>query len=355
MARWRQLIRVLAGFAATGAFLALFAQKVDMGEALGEFRALPWWATVAGAAMVFVNLIFMAVRWRYLVQAAGYDVGLRPLARAAAVGQAGSNILPFRGGDVLRVESVREAGVPAFVVIGTLFAEKVLDGLALAAWIVMGALMIGRTGAIFLIGLGLMAAAAFGVVVLHLAARDPSRASRLAARAAHGLPERWRGRVERAVAHFVGGLGAFADRRLLALALAASGAMWTADVVMYAVVGWAYDLDVPIGTYFLLEGVANLALAIPAAAAGIGTFDYLTLVAAQNVAVPAEQAPAYVLTVHALTVVPITIAGAVALWRAFPRLRRSGRSEAAGRAELEVEPFEHVPGSYARGRDGARQ
>jgi uncharacterized protein (TIRG00374 family) len=354
MARWRQLIRVLAGFAATGAFLALFARKVDMGEALGEFRSLPWWATVAGAAMVLVNLVFMSIRWRYLVQGAGYDVALRPLARAAAVGQAGSNILPFRGGDVLRVESVREAGVPAFVVIGTLFAEKVLDGLALAAWIVMGALMLGKTGAIFLIGLALMAGAALGVVVLHLAARDPQRAQRLATRAGIWLPVAWRPRVERAVAQFLGGLGAFADQRRLTLAFLASIAMWAADVVMYAVVGWAYDLDVPVGTYFLLEGVANLALAIPAAAAGIGTFDYLTLVAAQNVAVPAAQAPAYVLTVHALTVVPITIVGAFALWRAFPRLRQLA-SEPAGAAELEVEPLEHSPGSLARGGDRARQ
>jgi len=353
MARWRQAARVLAGFAATGAFLALFARKVDMGDALGEFQALPWWATVAGAAMVFVNLGFMSVRWRYLVQGAGYDVALRPLARAAAVGQAGSNILPFRGGDVLRVESIRERGVPAFVVIGTLFAEKVLDGLALAAWIVIGALMLGKGGAIFLLGLALLSGAALGVVLLNLAARNPAAATRLVGRAGRALPPAWQERLERAVAHFVDGLGAFTDRRRLGLALLASVGMWTADVVMYAVVGWAYHLGVPFGTYFLLEGVANLALAIPAAAAGIGTFDYLTLVAAQSVSVPEAQAPAYVLTVHALTVVPITIAGALVLWRAFPRLGRG--SEAARAAELEVEPLEHARGGLAGRTDGGGQ
>ena len=96
--------------------------------------------------------------------------------------------------------------------------------------------------------------------------------------------------------------------------------MWTADVVMYAIVGWAYGLDIGPGAYFLLEGVANLALAIPAAAAGIGTFDYLTLVAAQSIDIPTDLATAYVLTVHMLTVVPITIAGGLLLRRAFPRL-----------------------------------
>jgi uncharacterized protein (TIRG00374 family) len=324
--RLRRAARIAVGFAATAAFLVLFARQVDVGDALARFRGLPWWATVAGAAMVFVNLFFMSLRWQFLLQGAGHPVRLRPLVSAAAVGQAGSNILPFRGGDVLRVESVREAGVPGFAVAGSLFAEKVLDGLALAAWIVIGATLLGRLGAIFWIGVTLLALSALGVVVLNLASRHAAAVVRVAAGAAHGLRPEWREKVEEAVRHFVEGLGAFADRRMLGLALVASAAMWLADVVMYAIVGWAYDLKAGVGAYFLLEGVANLALGIPAAAAGIGTFDYLTLVAAQGIDIPTNQATAYVLTVHLLTVVPITLLGVVLLRRAFPRLLRPARS-----------------------------
>lgn len=345
--RWRKLVRILAGFAATGAFLGLFAEKVDMGQAIGEFQGLPWWATVAGAAAVLVNLVFMSIRWRYLVQGAGYDVPLRPLLRAAAVGQAGSNILPFRGGDVLRVEAVRELGVPGFAVVGTLFAEKVLDGLSLSAWIVIGSLMLGRGDVLFLIGVALMGASALGVVVLNLAATRPDAAVRLVTGIDRALPGSWQGRIERAVRNFVSGLAAFADRRRLLLALGASAGMWLADVVMYAVVGWAYALHLQLGAYFLLEGIANLALAIPAAAAGIGTFDYLTLLAAQHIQVRGSSAPAYVLTIHALTVVPITLLGAALLWRAFPRLRRSSRAP-----KLEVEPLEEPARSTPGGREG---
>jgi uncharacterized protein (TIRG00374 family) len=322
----RRVARIAVGFAATGAFLALFARRVDIGDALARFRALPWWATVAGAAMIFVDLFFMSLRWQFLLRGAGHSLRLRPLLSAAAVGQAGSNILPFRGGDVLRVESVRELGVPGFAVAGSLFAEKVLDGLALAAWIAIGATLLGRFGAVFWIGVTLLVLSAVGVVVLNLASRHAEAVVRVATTAAHRLRPRRREQVEDAVGNFVAGLGAFAERRLLGLALLASAGMWLADVCMYAIVGRAYCLDVGPGAYFLLEGVANLALGIPAAAAGIGTFDYLTLIAAQGIDIPTGAAAAYVLTVHLLTVVPITLVGLVLLRRAFPRLRPRGRS-----------------------------
>jgi uncharacterized membrane protein YbhN (UPF0104 family) len=98
--------------------------------------------------------------------------------------------------------------------------------------------------------------------------------------------------------------------------------MWLADVAMYYIVGQAFDIEIGVGGYFLLEGVGNLALAVPATAAGIGTFDYLTLVAAKGIDVPIAKATAYVLTMHALTVLPITLLGAALLRPAFPRIFR---------------------------------
>ena len=102
-----------------------------------------------------------------------------------------------------------------------------------------------------------------------MAARDPDRAERFAWRATRRLPPRWHTRFTRAAAHFVDGLGAFRGRRRLVAIFGTSAAMWLADVAMYWVVGeFAFDLDLPLGAYFLLEGIGNLALAVPATAAG---------------------------------------------------------------------------------------
>ncbi len=330
MRNWRRsLVRIGIGTAATVAFLVLFLREVDLREAWREITALPGWTMVAALALVIANVVIMAVRWGYLLGGAGYRCGLWKLFSTVAVGRAANNILPARGGDLLRIEAMRERQVPVFVTAGTLFAERLLDGVILSVWILFGALAIGQGGPMLLTGVALSSGAALGVVLVAFAARDPDRAERFAWRATRRLPPRWHTRFTRAAAHFVDGLGAFRGRSRLVAIFGTSAAMWLADVAMYYIVGeHAFGLDLPVGAYFLLEGIGNLALAVPATAAGIGTFDYLTLLAAQGINIPADKATAYVLTMHALAVLPVTIMGAVLVRPAFPRLRGRHREPA---------------------------
>ena len=322
MRNWRRnLLRIGIGTAATAAFLWLFLREVDVGEAWREITALPGWTMVVALALVIANVVIMSVRWGYLLGGAGYRIGLWKLFSTVAVGRGANNILPARGGDLLRIEAMRERRVPVFVSAGTLFAERLLDGVVLSTWILFGALAIGQGGPMLLTGVALSAGAALGVVLVAWAARDPDRAERFAWKATRRLPPRWHTRFTRAAAHFVDGLGAFRGRSRLVAIFGTSAAMWLADVAMYWVVGeFGFDLNLPVGAYFLLEGIGNLALAVPATAAGIGTFDYLTLLAAKGIDVNPDKATAYVLTMHALAVLPVTIMGAVLVSPTFPRL-----------------------------------
>ena len=285
MSGWRRhLVRIGIGTAATAAFLWLFLREVDLQLGLAgdhlparrgrsssrspsSSRTCSSWPSAGATSSA----------------APATGSGTRKLFSSVAVGRGANNILPARGGDLLRIESMRERHVPVFVTAGTLFAERLLDGVILSTWILFGALAIGQGGPMLLTGIALSAGAALGVVLVALAARDPDRAERFAWRATRRLPPRWHTRFTRAAAHFVDGLGAFRGRTRLVAIFGTSAAMWLADVAMYWVVGeYAFDLDLPLGAYFLLEGIGNLALAVPATAAGIGTFDYMTLLAAKG-------------------------------------------------------------------------
>ena len=320
---WRRtLLRLLIGTAATVAFLWLFLREVDLSEAWKQMSALPAWALLGSLGLIALNVFFMTLRWKYLLAGAGYRIDRWKLFSTIAVGRGANNLLPARGGDLLRIESLRERQVPVFVSAGTLFAERLLDGVVLSVWIVLGALMIGEGGPVLLTGVALAVAAVFGVFLVRLAAHDPERAERFVWRMTRFLPPRWHTRAARAAAHFVEGLGAFNGRWRVFLIFATSAGMWLADVAMYYIVGRAYGIEIGVGGFFLLEGIGNLALAVPATAAGIGTFDYLTLIAAKGIDVPTDKATAYVLTMHALTVIPVTLLGAALVRPAFPRLFR---------------------------------
>jgi uncharacterized protein (TIRG00374 family) len=338
MTNWRQnFLRLAIGSAATGAFLWLFLRIAHLGEAWREIRSLPLWSIGAGVGFVLGNTALIALRWRYLYSAARYRTHARRLFPIFCVGAGANNVLPARGGDLLRIESVRQHyQIPPFVTAGTLFAERLLDGVVLSVWILLGALWIGETGVLLLAGIGLSAGCTLGIAVVGLAARQPERAEELMWRATRRLPTKWHSRIGRWTANFVEGLGAFRARKPLLRVLWTSVAIWLCDFGMYVVVGKGYGVPLNGGGYLLLEGVGNLALGVPATAAGLGSFDYLTLVSAQALDVPDLTGTPYVLTVHALVVLPVTILGAVFLRSAFPRIFRARRDEHVPEASQEA-------------------
>jgi uncharacterized membrane protein YbhN (UPF0104 family) len=221
------------------------------------------------------------------------------------------------------------AELPAFAVVGTLVAERMLDGFVLALWIVLGALATGAGSPMLPIGLALVAGSALGLLLASLAAASPRRAGAVLHRATQVLPGRAGTAVASAGAGFVAGLGVFRSRRLFAVALGFSLALWLADVALYAALARGFGLDLSLGGAFLLEGIGNLALAVPATAAGIGTFDYLTLLGARSVGLTGGAAAAYIVAVHAFVVLPITIVGGLMLRRAVPSVFRFRRQEPA--------------------------
>jgi uncharacterized protein (TIRG00374 family) len=306
----RRLLRFALVAGVTAGFLWLFQRQADLGTALPLLAGLPAWSLFVALAALLTNLVFVALRWRVLLAAAGTSVPLGRLLVTVSAGAGVNNILPARAGDLVRIQSLRagERG-PAFVVAGTLFAERLLDGLVLAAWLFIGSLLLGVGGPLLLAGIALSGGSALGVVLAALAASRPTAAERLARR----LPAR----IAVAAVDFLAGLSSLRNRGALAVALAASAAVWLGNLVLYAAVGRGLGLETGFGGYLALEGVGNLALAVPGTAAGVGSFDYLTLMAARSLVVPRDAAAAYVLAVHALTVIPVTVLGLTLLGRAF--------------------------------------
>lgn len=287
----------LVALVLTATFALLFLRKVSWTETRALLGGIPSTTVLAAVAAVLAAMAFTALRWRVLLRAAGVEARVPRLFAALAAGAAVNNVVPARGGDVVRVRSV-DARTSS--VVGTLAAERLLDGFVLALFVVLGSVLTGSP--LLWLGIGLAVATTAGMVVASL---EPP----------------WLARLPRWASGFVTGLAVFRSPRLLVQALAASFALWLADVVMYAVIAHAFGLRLGIGGAFLLEGIGNLALAVPATAAGAGTFDYLTLLGTRSVGLAGPASTAYVLAVHAFVVLPATALGLALLWWARPRRR----------------------------------
>ncbi len=136
----KEISKYLMGFALAALLLAFFLRGVD-GAALA--RALRG-ASIAGIVLAaLVNLahnVFRTWRWRSLLEPVRRDVPFRPMFVAIIVGFLTTWVLPGRLGELVRpaLLSTREE-IPIAPCLGTVVADRILDGAAILLLFAVGA------------------------------------------------------------------------------------------------------------------------------------------------------------------------------------------------------------------------
>jgi hypothetical protein len=308
-------VRVWIGLGVSALFLVLLLRQVDpdeLGEAVAGVR-VEW--LVLALAVYFSGLWVRGLRWRLVLQ---------PYVRLTTadcfallvIGYAANNVLPVRAGELVRAGLLQQRhGTPWAAGLGSIVVERVLDGLVLAAMLAITVLLAGGNGA--LKGLALIAGAAFVAVFAVLVALGASGAARphTAQRLLRRLPESIRPRIEDTLARFAEGLTALRGPRTWALVVGATAASWTLEAAAYWLVGVGFGLDLAPPLYFAVCGAANLAIAAPSTAGGVGPFEFFARSAAVAYGAGRAVATAYALVLHALILLPVVLLALVLLWR----------------------------------------
>lgn len=276
-------LRIAAVAAVTAGTVGLFLTTAHPARLADGLATLPLHAAAAAVAATLAGVALGAWRWRALLAAGGTEAPVGRLFAALTIGAAVNNLVPARGGDAVRVESAhRLTGASRLSIAGTMLSERLLDGFVLALLVVAGALL-GGAGTTF-VWVGGALAAVVAVVAL--------TAGRLGGRLGAGL-------------------ATFRRPTVAAVALVTTGGIWLADVVMYGALARGFDLDLSFAALLLLVGAGNLALAVPGAAAGLGSFELLTLASAHAIGLGGGELAAFVLAVHAVIILPTTVIGLV--------------------------------------------
>ena len=254
------------------------------------------------------TLVLRGWRWHRVLALAGIPHRRRDAYGLTAVGYMGNNVLPARGGELLKIGLLGErTSARRRELLGTVLADRALDAAVLAA--VFAALTFaavdgapsGSAGAVAAAGALAVAAAALALY------RGLRRRGRLARFSAAIRP------VARASRIFAGPQGApLAGVSLL---------IWLLEGVTFLAIARAVGVELGVLPALAVVVLASLAAAVPAAPGYVGTFDAALLVGLRGAGVEGGDAVAVLVLCRFVLFVPVTIAGLATLLACYGGLR----------------------------------
>jgi uncharacterized membrane protein YbhN (UPF0104 family) len=302
-------IRFVLGALLGLALLAFTLARVDLAQTIDVIGGAAAGWLVVGVAVVLVDLVIRAVRWRSLLSGLpGADRVPLVLAIAyLAIGYFANALLPARLGDLARAYLAGTSfRVPRLAVFGTVVVERIADGgtmltLAVASTLLVAGIATVRT----LIVLGVVLAvvgvlallAGWWLVARTGVGRTPigSRVADVAARIGAGLT------VLRA------------PRRFAVVALATLVAAGTSTLTAWLVARGVGVGLAPTEAVLFMSAVA-LSLAIPAAPASLGTYEFVGVTVLTTLGYGSAQALATMVLLRAVSTFPSILLGLVSTW-----------------------------------------
>lgn len=312
--RSRTVIRWTIGLGLAGITTWLSLRHADWAGLMAAFSRPNWLLLLIALSTVLATTAAKALRWRILLRPCGPSSthGWR-LIRLLFTGQFVNTLVP-RLGDLARAVLLGpQATGHAPAVLGTIVAEKALDGIA--GLLILTVLALRTPLPVWLRGPMLSLTALTGglLLILALAARQQSWALRLYRRAVSPLPVRVQGQADRLLGGLALGLGLLGRPADTLLALTWTAGVWGLAVATNLATLAALGIPAPFWSAWLVLIAVYVATFLPTVPAQIGVFEYACILALEPANVGPEQALAFGLALHFLVYAPVVVIGPVSM------------------------------------------
>lgn len=308
------------GFAISAAFLAYFFKDVDWAKLKTVLAGARYIYVVPALALLLSTYPIRAFRWYYLLPRLPGST-FRNRYSATVIGFMASSIFPLRAGEVVRAAlfSIR-SGIPIGVSFASILLERVLDlivvlmglGICLAAFpgeAAAESLALARKA-------GLVLGAIVVCIVLFLIVLKANpKLVRVPLRSLLSLlPSELAERIEKIVNSVIEGL-TVVDSGLTVMGLVALSVLhWAIVVAGVWVAAMAFD-DLklnPLGA-LLIFTFTSLAVVLPQAPGFLGVYQVAVERSLAMLAAPVAPAQGFALLIWALSIVPVTLMGFLAM------------------------------------------
>lgn len=326
--RWRGIVQslLLAGV------VALIVWRTDFGDAWKVVTsARPGWM-LAGIGFLGLSNFVHSVKWRKLLEGVG-EAPLRELFAVFWSSMATNNVLPFRAGDVLRVQLLSaRTGLARTGVVASLLSERVLDGVSFAAILFAGLLLISDEGGQLLAVGALLGAVTLLALAATIAVARLDPGEDVASRAwLRWLPARARRALSSLLPSFIRGLRPLARPRSGLVATGWALAAWILEAAAFWAFGAAFGLDLPLAAYLLVMVATNFAGSITILPGNLGIYEFAAFEIMRAAGASPGEATAYAFGSHVLVILTISGVGLATL--AYLRVRPSDLSRMAAANE----------------------
>ncbi|MCX7854608.1 MAG: flippase-like domain-containing protein [Anaerolineae bacterium] len=292
-------------------FLWFAFRDLHLGEVWDALKTAQYIWLIPGVTVYFISVWFRSWRWKFLLRGSK-SVPTARLFPVVVIGYMGNDILPFRLGEVLRAYVLwRKEGVHIGTTLTTAILERLFDGLTLVCFVLFGLLFLPLSaflGRLVAIASGVF----FGALVVFLAlAAHPDRLRRMAHWVLDRLvPLRLRPPLLNFLEGVIAGLEGLRSARDVLVLFGITVWVWLLEALKYWLVSFAFDLHLGYIGVMVMGGAINLLTALPSLPGYIGTFE-VGIKILQGMGAPAAAAGSYILVLHAILLIPVTLLGLV--------------------------------------------
>lgn len=305
----------LLGLLVSAGLLWFAFRDLHLDEILDALRGANYWWIIPGVAVYFISVWFRSWRWGFLLRGSK-RISAHRLYPVVVIGYMGNDILPFRLGEVLRAYVLwRKEHVNVGTTFTTALLERLFDGLTMVLFVLFGLLFVPMSA--FLSQLVTVASVVFfgALIVFLVLASRPDLLRRIADAIIEAVvPEQFRAPLLELVEGVVDGLESLRSGRDVLVVFGVTVLVWLLETVKYWLVSFAFDLSLLYPGIMLMGGAVNLLTALPSLPGYIGTFE-VGIKILEGIGAPSGPAGSYILVLHAILLIPVTLLGLVFMAR----------------------------------------